>query len=245
MRERYYNPYSEYNKIGVSEETQEYIRILRYIPENILVCADSIKPYMIWEKPEDYLEGKAPVRIFDADNDLECRRLFAEVDYTDIKKHSLDRYIHYINRKNINFSPIYSYDFYNSEVQIEISDERIIFCFNGAYNKNNNFNIIQDHIYLPFLRVSFEKICGLCCKLRSGSETVKVGISSIDAKTTIIDVSDKAKLAEFLSGIKHIEPYYLRDHDNVIYSEFILSGNDKLVLEFRYREIRIEETDYL
>ena len=244
MRERYYNPHSDYNRIALSEETQEYIRILRYIPENTLICADSITPYIGWRTPEDYFAGKKPVPVLKADNDIECRKLFSEVDFTDIKKHSFEHYIRYSDRAHINL-PLYLYDLYNSEAFFDVGDNEIIFQFNGVYNKNNNFDIIQNHIYIPSLKVSFGNTSSMSCKLRSCSETVKVGISSIDAKTTIIDVSDKAKLAEFLSGIKHIEPYYLRDHDNVIYSEFILSGNDKLVLEFRYREIRIEETDYL
>ena len=240
MRERYYNPHSDYNKIGVSEDTQEYIRILRYIPENILICADSITPYFGWKNPEDYFEGKRAVRILNACNDMECRKLFAEVDFTEIKKHSLDHYINYIDRKHFNLTPLYSYDLYNSEVHIEISDSKIIFEFNGVYNKNKNYDIIQDHIFIPSLMVSFGKISGLSCELRSGTETVKVGPSSIDAKTTAIDVTDKEKFAEFLSGIKYAETYYLRDYNNEMHYEFLLPGNDRLVSKFKYGEIKIE-----
>lgn len=241
MEKRYYNPYSVYNRIGVSEETQEYVRILRFIPENILVCADSIIPYSVWKSPEDYFEGEKPVCILDATNDLECRKLFAEVDFTDIKKFSLDHYIRYVNHKYIRHSPLYLYDLYNSEAHIEINDSKIIFWFDGVYNKNNNYDIIKDHAYIPSLKVSFEEISGLICKLRSGTETVKAGASSIDAKTTMIDVKDQAKFAEFLCGINHLEPYYLNNYNNAVYIILLMPYNDKLILEFKYGNIKIEE----
>ena len=58
---------------------------MRYIPENRLVCADSIIPCEIWKTPKDYFDKKEPVKLPVPWPDIHCRKLFAEVDFSEMK----------------------------------------------------------------------------------------------------------------------------------------------------------------
>ena len=240
--QRFYNFDAFYNKIAFSDITQEYVRILRYIPENRLVCADSIIPCEIWKTPKDYFDKKEPVKLPVPWPDIHCRKLFAEVDFSEIKEQGFDKYIiyHPVGLANLQ---LYNYDVYNSNAEIEALENALFFHFHGAYNKNGKFDIIEDHIFVPELTVRYENVTALGLVISSCTERVKKG-AGIFPKETHIDVSDKEKTADFLSSLKTMEPYFVsRSGDNTQMFIFILPSGDRLEINFSYGRMEVTENN--
>ena len=238
--QRFYNFAALYNKIAFSDITQEYVRILCYIPKNILVCADSIIPDMVWETPTDYFDKKDPENRPVPSDDFHCRKLFAEVDFSEIKARGFDKYLINIPA-GATHTPMFNYDLFNSAAEIELREGDLIFRFYGAYCKNGNFDTIENHAFVKKLTVCFKNVTSLSFVIRSGSERVKKG-AGIFPKETVIDTLDKAKTAEFLSSLKSLDVYYVSDHsDGTQWFTFVLPSDDRLDVKFAYERTVIKE----
>ena len=240
--QRFYNFAALYNKIACSDITQEYVRILRYLPENILVCADSFSPCEIWKTRKDYFDKKEPVKLPVPWPDIHCRRLFEEVDFSEIKEQGYDKYLISMPAR-VDHTPIFNYDLYNSLADIELSGNDIVFHFHGAYCKNGNFDIIEGHTFIEKIAVRYENVTLNSLVIRSGTERVKKG-AGLFPKETHINTADKAKTAEFLASLKNIEVYFVSDHrDNTQGFSFILPSGDRLEINFSYGRMEVTENN--
>ena len=231
QKTRFYNCHASYNVIAESTLTQEFVRILRYIPDNILVCADNIIPYEVWRTLQDYFDGKAPDKLIIADNDICCRKLFSEVEYSDIQKHSLDKYV--IQREGRFYnSPLEIYDLHNSNAKISIDKTDIALFFNDVYNKNDNFWIIKNHKYIPSLQINFHNTRKFRCTYSSIDCTIS------NNKPYEID---QQNIGDILSNISCLETYRAVFYNDTVQCEFFIESKYRLRISFDHGGYDVKE----
>ena len=87
-----FDDYSYSHRIKFNLHTQEWIRIVKYLPENRLVCVDNILWGDVWDHPEDVLQDKTPRKLFPATLQ-DAQECLAEATMEEITAAGWDKYL--------------------------------------------------------------------------------------------------------------------------------------------------------
>lgn len=119
---RKFNTTNRYNIIGFCYEMQEHIRIVRYVPENRLVCVVNLSSRMFWNHPEDINNERKLVPISGGQDEKE---VFAEVSYAEVAAAGWEKYLRIYHT---------NYDFNDSHIEAVAEDnETITLTMWGGY----------------------------------------------------------------------------------------------------------------
>lgn len=88
MRRRY-NTANQYNIVGFCDEFQEFIRIVRYVPENRLVCVICLFDSGFWNHPDD-IKNESKYVVLPPESD---QIVFEEVSYEEVAAAGWDKYL--------------------------------------------------------------------------------------------------------------------------------------------------------
>ena len=88
MRRRY-NTANQYNIVGFCDEFQEFIRIVRYVPENRLVCVICLFDSGFWNHPDD-IKNESKYVVLPPESD---QIVFEEVSYEEVTAAGWDKYL--------------------------------------------------------------------------------------------------------------------------------------------------------
>ena len=89
MRRRF-NECNQYNIVGFCNEFQEFIRIVRYVPENRLVCIICIIGGGFWNHPDDIPDESKYVPL---PPESDRSMVFEEVSYEEVAAAGWDKYL--------------------------------------------------------------------------------------------------------------------------------------------------------
>ena len=92
MKSKQFDDYSNNNRIKSNDLTQEWIRIVKYLPENRLVCVDNALWGDIWDHPEDVLQDKPKKKVFER-NLEKAKEYLEEVTFDEIVAVGWDKYL--------------------------------------------------------------------------------------------------------------------------------------------------------
>ncbi len=88
MRRRF-NTCNQYNIVGFCDEFQEFIRIVRYVPENRLVCVICLFDGGFWNHPDD-IKNESKYVLLPPESD---QIVFEEVSYEEVAAAGWDKYL--------------------------------------------------------------------------------------------------------------------------------------------------------
>ena len=94
MQVKRFDDYSYSHRVKFNQHTQEWIRIVKYLPENRLVCVDNVLWGEVWDHPEDVLRNKTPRNLFPATLQ-EAQEYLAEATMEEIVAAGWDKYLLY------------------------------------------------------------------------------------------------------------------------------------------------------
>lgn len=144
---RRYNTANQYNIVGFCDEFQEFIRIVRYLPENRLVCVIRLFDSGFWNHPDD-IHDKSRYVILPPES--EQTPPFAEVSYEEAADAGWDRYLRIFRT---------DYDFNETSIHAaQEDDEKLTLTmwggfidgrrlYTNAIPRTNRFFL---HIHKPF-----------------------------------------------------------------------------------------------
>ena len=144
---RRYNTANQYNIVGFCDEFQEFIRIVRYLPENRLVCVIRLFDSGFWNHPDD-IHDKSRYVILPPES--EQNPPFAEVSYEEAAAAGWDRYLRIFRT---------DYDFNETSIHAaQEDDEKLTLTmwggfidgrrlYTNAIPRTNRFFL---HIHKPF-----------------------------------------------------------------------------------------------
>ena len=94
MKTDRFDDYSYSYRVKFNLHTQEWIRIVKYLPENRLVCVDNVLWGDVWDHPEDVLRNKTPRNLFPATLQ-DAQACLAEATMEEIVAAGWDKYLLY------------------------------------------------------------------------------------------------------------------------------------------------------
>lgn len=145
MRRRF-NKCNHYNIVGFKKEYQEFIRIVRYVPENRLVCIIRLIGGGFWNHPDDIKNESKYVLLPPESDEI----VFEEVSYEEVAAAGWDKYLRVFRG---------DYDFIETAIHAVHEDaEKLTLTMRGGYiagrhqyidsiPRTNRFYL---HIYKPF-----------------------------------------------------------------------------------------------
>lgn len=145
MRRRF-NTSNQYNIVGFSEEFQEFIRIVRYVPEKLLVCVICLIGGGFWNHPDD-IKNESKYVLLPPELD---QIVFEEVSYDEVTAAGWDKYLRVFRT---------DYDFNETSIHTAHEDaEKLTLTMWGGFidgrrlytdsiPRTNRFYL---HIYKPF-----------------------------------------------------------------------------------------------
>jgi len=219
MRRRY-NTANQYNIIGFCDEFQEFIRIVRYLPENRLVCVICLFDSGFWNHPDD-IHDKSKYVILPPET--EQNPPFAEVSYEEVAAAGWDKYLR-VHRTDYDFNETAIHAAQEDDEKLTLTmwggfiDGRRLYT--NAIPRTNRFFL---HIHKPF--------------------TIHKG------PFNEVDLTERFPewFAEFASG--GAEPVLFTEwyHDGTDFIRFCLRNPDgefmQIHLKSRWIEVEIDRTD--
>ncbi len=146
MRRRF-NSCNNYNIVGFCDEFQEFIRIVRYIPENRLVCVICLIGGGYWNHPDDINDESRYVLL---PPESEENHTFEEVSYEEVASAGWDKYLH-VFRSDYDFNETSIHAAYENNTKLTLTmrggyiDGRQLYT--NSIPRTNQFFL---HIYKPF-----------------------------------------------------------------------------------------------
>lgn len=144
---RSFNLCNNYNIVGFCSEFQEFIRIVRYVPEKRLVCIIRLIGGGYWNHPDD-INDKSRYVLLPSDSDR--RFVFEEVSYEEVAAAGWDKYLRVFRS---------DYDFNETSMHAaHEDDEKLTLTMWGGYidgrrlytNSIPRTNRFFLHVYKPF-----------------------------------------------------------------------------------------------
>ena len=143
---RRFSESNHYNIVGFCDEFQEFIRIVRYLPENRLVCVICLFGGGFWNHPDD-IKNESKYVVLPPESD---QIVFEEVSYEEVAAAGWDKYLHIFRT---------DYDFNETAIHAAHEDtEKLTLTMWGGFidgrrlytdsiPRTNRFYL---HIYKPF-----------------------------------------------------------------------------------------------
>ncbi len=211
MTHKPFDDYSNENRVAFNYETQEWIRIVKYLPENRLVCVDNVLWGSAWDHPLDVLPIETPRKqLFPATLE-DAKKNLAEVTLEEIAAAGWDKYLPLYRDHTVNNQRNEIYDMILEQYGVE----------------EEMFDETPTHGYVMLGTAGVDLRCVLLAfSFEHNKELFKIDLSTFDGCNEITGDYIVKTITEdqIIEAIRiHAETWYARDDEEI--NEIRLRGD--------------------